>query len=73
MVDAEHTIQSPVLWLAVLGGVNPCLFYVGAIGKCIASGGSVGRTADAGITQMEHTLEVVAIRIPYLAVADGTL
>jgi len=67
--DTEHTMQPPPLRLPLLRGVYPCMFDVRAVSKRVASIGSIGRSVDAGVAQVKGTLEMVAVRIPHLAIA----
>ena len=68
MMDAEHAMQ--VEDGLVRTRVDPCLLDKRAVGKIIAAFGGIGRTVDAGVAQMEIALEVVAVGIGHLAVAD---
>ena len=70
-MNAEHTVQAPPLWLLVLRSVYPSPPDIAAVGKLVATDSCVGRSVDAGIAQMERALEVVAIGVPNLAIANG--
>ena len=69
MMDAEHAMQ--VEEGSVGAGVDPGLLNIRAVGEVVASFGGVCRTVDAGVAQMEIAIEVVAVGVSHLAIADG--
>ena len=65
MMDAEDAIE-PVL----SRGLDPRIFYIGAVGKGVFAMRGIGCVVNALITEAEIAFETVAVRVLHYALSD---